>query len=37
LRETHHAEMENSSEKENISIEMIEMMSISNSKVFINS
>jgi hypothetical protein len=37
LKETHHTEIKNSSEKENMSIEMIEMMAVSNSKVFINS
>jgi len=37
LKETHHTEMKDSSEKENIPIKMIEMMAVSNSKVFINS
>ncbi len=37
LREKHQQEMDESSKKEGIPISMIEMMSVSNSKVFINS
>jgi hypothetical protein len=37
LKEKHHDEMKGVSEKENISIEIAEMMAVSNSKVFINS
>jgi len=37
LKETHHTEMKDSSEKEDMPIKMIEMMAVSNSKVFINS
>jgi len=37
LKEEHHHEMLDISKKENIPIETAEMMTISNSKVFINS
>ena len=37
LKEKHHDEMKSISEKENISIGIAEMITISNSKVFINS
>ena len=37
LKEGHWDEISDISKKENISIKMVEMMSISNSKVFINS
>ena len=37
LREKHQAEINETSKKEGIPINMIEMMSVSNSKVFINS
>jgi len=37
LKEEHHNEMLNISKKENIPIKMAEMMTVSNSKVFINS
>ena len=36
LREEHHDEIEESSKKEGIPVSMIEMMSVSNSRVFIN-
>lgn len=36
LKDTHHDEMKEISEKENIPIKMAEMMTISNSKVFVN-
>ena len=37
LKEMHHDEMQDISKKENIPIKIAEMMTISNSKVFINS
>ena len=37
LNEMHHDEMKEASERESIPIKMIEMISASNSKVFINS
>ena len=37
LKEEHHAEMLDISKKENMVINMVEMMAVSNSKVFINS
>ena len=37
LKETHHNELLDISKKENIPITMAEMITISNSKVFINS
>ena len=37
LKEEHHNEMRDISKKENIPIKMAEMMTVSNSKVFINS
>ncbi|MDH3204802.1 MAG: hypothetical protein OEL81_09025 [Nitrosopumilus sp.] len=37
LKEEHHNEMSDISKKENMSIKMAEMITISNSKVFINS
>ena len=37
LKEEHHEEMLDISKKENISINMVEMITVSNSKVFINS
>lgn len=37
LNEKHHNEMLDISKKENISIKAVEMITISNSKVFINS
>jgi len=37
LNDVHHGEMLDSSKKENISIKTVEMMIVSNSKVFINS
>jgi hypothetical protein len=37
LNEKHHKEMSDISEKENIPIKMVEMISVSNSTVFINS
>ena len=37
LKEKHHAEMIDISKKENMPISMVEMITISNSKVFINS
>ena len=37
LNEVHYDEMKEASERENIPIKMIEMISVSNSKVFINS
>ena len=37
LKEEHHNEMQEISKKENIPIKMTEMITISNSKVFINS
>lgn len=37
LKDKHHSDMINISKKENIPIEMAEMMTVSNSKVFINS
>ena len=37
LRNTHQKELEEVSKKEEIPINMIEMMTVSNSKVFINS
>ena len=37
LKEEHHNEMLDISKKENIPIKMVEMITISNSKVFINS
>jgi len=37
LKEEHYNEMQDISKNENISFEMAEMMTISNSKVFINS
>jgi hypothetical protein len=36
LKDEHHNEMREISEKENISIKIAEMMTVSNSKVFIN-
>lgn len=37
LKENHHDEIENISKKENMSIKAVEMITISNSTVFINS
>ena len=37
LKEEHHVEMLEISKKENMPINMVEMITISNSKVFINS
>jgi hypothetical protein len=37
LKEEHHAEMLDISKKENMPIKMAEMITVSNSKVFINS
>jgi len=37
LKEEHHNEMQDISKKENILIKMAEMITVSNSKVFINS
>jgi len=37
LKEEHHDEMLEVAEKENMSIKIVEMMTVSNSKVFINS
>ncbi|WP_255430803.1 hypothetical protein [Candidatus Nitrosopumilus sp. SW] len=37
LREEHHSEITSISKKEEISIDMAEMITVSNSKVFINS
>ena len=37
LKEEHHAEMLDISRKENMAINMVEMITVSNSKVFINS
>ena len=37
LKEKHHSDMVNISKKENIPIAMAEMMTVSNSKIFINS
>ncbi|KAF6242169.1 hypothetical protein C6988_09780 [Nitrosopumilus sp. b1] len=37
LKEEHQEEMLEASKKENIPINMVEMMSVSNSRVFINS
>ena len=37
LKEEHYNEMADISKKENIPIKMVEMMTVSNSKVFINS
>jgi len=37
LKEEHHNEMIDISKKENMSIKMAEMMTVSNSRVFINS
>jgi hypothetical protein len=36
LKEEHHAEMLDVSKKENMPINMVEMITVSNSKVFIN-
>jgi len=36
LKEEHHAEMLDASKKENMPIKMVEMIAVSNSKVFIN-
>jgi len=36
LKEKHHAEILDVSKKENMPINMVEMISVSNSKVFIN-
>lgn len=37
LKEKHHSEILDISKKENIPINMVEMITVSNSKVFINS
>jgi len=37
LKDVHHDEMVKASERESIPITMVEMISVSNSKVFINS
>ena len=37
LKEEHHDELLDTSKKEGIPIEMVEMMTVSNSRVFINS
>ncbi len=37
LREQHHQEIIDTSKKENMPVKMVEMMTVSNSKVFINS
>ena len=37
LKTEHHKEISETSEKENIPINMVEMMAVSNSKAFINS
>ncbi len=37
LQEQHHQEIIDTSKKENMPVKMVEMMTVSNSKVFINS